>query len=330
VARRLLTLAVVLVAAGGARAHPLAPSLLEVRELPGGRAAVRWKLPRLRVPAAVPAPVLPARCREVGPRRRGADGRAEEVRWEVDCGGGLVGERIGVAGLARPVTTAVVRVVLADGRVVRAVVTPENPSVRVPARPRWWDVARTYGRLGVVHILSGPDHLLFVLGLVLLSTSARRIAVAVTAFTAGHSLTLAAAALGIVRLPAAPIEVAIAGSVFVLAVELARERATPTLLRRRPWVMAGLFGLLHGLGFAAALAEAGLPAGDVPLALLAFNLGVEAGQALFVATVLALGVLAAPALARGPAWHRRVPVYAMGSLAALWWIERTVALLAWR
>jgi hydrogenase/urease accessory protein HupE len=311
--------------AGTATAHPLAPSLLEVRELGNGELDVRWKTPFARVPSMTAEPLLPQGCRESGPRTREATATGRDTRWRVACPAPLSGERVGVGPLAGPVTTAVVRIVLTDGRVVQSVVTPDRPFLRVPERPRRWDVARDYGRLGVSHILHGPDHLLFVFGLVLLSVTARAVAAAVTAFTAGHSLTLAAAVLGLVRVPVGPIEVAIAASVFVLAVELARDPTRPTLIRSFPWVMAFVFGLLHGLGFAAALGEAGLPAGEVPLALATFNLGVEVGQMLFVAGVLVLVAALAPLGARGPGWLRRAPVYVMGSLAALWWIERAAA-----
>jgi hydrogenase/urease accessory protein HupE len=311
-----------------AAAHPLAPSLLEVRELGGGRAAVRWKTPMARVPGSALAPVLPARCRDVGARATAVAGTGVESQWTVDCGEGtLVGERLGVAGLGGPVPAAVVRVELADGRVVRDVVTAGRPFVVVPPRPRVLDVLAAYGRLGVEHILTGPDHLLFVFGLVLLAATRRALLATVTAFTLGHSVTLTAAVLGLVRLPVAPIEVAIAASVFILAVELARDPAAPTVIRRRPWAMAALFGLLHGLGFAAALTEAGLPQGEVPLALFAFNSGIEAGQLLFVATVLVARAVLAPVAARLPQWVLRTPVYAMGSLAAFWWIARTAALV---
>jgi hydrogenase/urease accessory protein HupE len=259
-----------------------------------------------------------------------ADELAVEVRGNVECDGSLVGESIGVSGLDGPVTSSVVRIELADGRVVQGVVTATSPSIHVPARPSWWDVARTYGRLGVSHILTGYDHLLFVFGLILLAGTMRGILAAVSAFTAGHSVTLAAAVLGLVRVPGSAIEVAIAASVFALAVELARTPASPTLMRRRPWAMAGLFGLLHGLGFASALSEAGLPAGEVPLALLAFNLGVEAGQILFVGSVLAARVAAAPVISRCPPWSRQVPVYVMGALAAFWWLERAAQLVGSR
>ena len=190
---------------------------------------------------------------------------------------------------------AVVRVVFSDGRVAEGVLAGDPPVFQVPAAPRPWRVLVDYARLGVGHILTGPDHLLFVFGLVLLAGASRRLLTTVTAFTLGHSVTLAAAVLGLVRLPAAPIEVAIAASVFVLAVELARDPGRPSAIRRRPWVMAFVFGLLHGLGFASALTEAGLPAGEIPLALLGFNLGIEVGQIAFVGCVLAIGSVAAAA-----------------------------------
>ena len=184
-----------------------------------------------------------------------------------------------------------------------------------------------YATLGVAHILTGLDHLLFVAGLLLLARTPRRLVETVTAFTVGHSITLTLAVLDLVRVPVAPIELAIALSVFWLAVELARTPRRPTLVQRRPSLLAGLFGLLHGLGFAAALQAVGLPSGDVPLALVAFNAGIEAGQLGFVAVCL----LAAAALRRlplaWPRWARELPLYAMGSLAAFWCFERAAALL---
>jgi hypothetical protein len=149
----------------------------------------------------------------------------------------------------------------------------------------------------------------------------------VTAFTLGHSITLSLAALGLVEVPARVVEVGIACTVFALAVELARDAPGPTLMRRHPGTMAAAFGLLHGLGFAAALREAGLPDGEIPLALAAFNAGIEAGQLLFVLVVLGARWTLAGAVARLPGWASRVPVYGMGSLAAFWWIARAAALL---
>jgi hydrogenase/urease accessory protein HupE len=321
-------LAVLVLLAPGARAHPLAPCVLEVRELGDGRAEVGWKTPLTRPRGAELEPVLPMHCRVVEPRRVAEENGGVWTRWTVDCGpGGLIGQEVGVTGRGSLSLAALVRVTLADGRVVQSVVSPAHPRLTIPPRPRARDVVRDYGRLGIEHILTGADHLLFVFGLVLLAGTTRRLLGTVSAFTVGHSITLTLAALGIVDLPSRAIELAIATSVLFLAVELARRPATPTFVQRRPWTMAVVFGLLHGLGFAGALREAGLPAGDIPLALLSFNLGIEAGQILFVLAVLALWRLAARLPAHAPTWARRIPVYGMGSLAGYWWLERALAVI---
>jgi hydrogenase/urease accessory protein HupE len=199
----------------------------------------------------------------------------------------------------------------------------------VPERASALGAFRDYLRLGVLHIATGFDHLLFVFGLVLLANSARRQVWTVTAFTAGHSVTLSLAALGVVRVPTAPIEVAIAATILALALELARGEPAPGkegALRRRPWAVAFTFGLLHGFGFAGALAEVGLPQEEIPVALFSFNLGIELGQLAFVALVLVLRRALAPALSRAPAWIVRAPVTAIGALAVYWCLDRTARL----
>jgi hydrogenase/urease accessory protein HupE len=309
----------------GAPAHPLAPALLDVRQRADGQLDVGWKTPLFRPRGTVLAPALPARCHAVGPQTESQDGGGIWTRWVAACGpGGLVGERFGITGDDAAGIGALVRIELADGRVVEGVVTPARPLLTVPELPSRIGVVRDYARLGVEHILTGPDHLLFVFGLVLLARGGRRLLATVTAFTAGHSVTLSLAALGIVDWPPRLIEPAIAATVLALAVELARQPTSPTLMRRRPWVMAAAFGLLHGLGFAGALREAGLPAGEIPLALVSFNVGIEAGQLVFVAAVLAVRAAVNRLAAGVPAWARTGAVYAMGSLAAAWWIERTL------
>jgi hydrogenase/urease accessory protein HupE len=320
-------LLVFLLAAGPAQAHSLNPAFLDVREVGGGIAEVLWKTPGSGVPGASLAPVLPPRCRPVRPPAVTGDDTSITARWAVDCGtDGWVGQRVGVDGLARARTDALVRLELADGRLVRAVVRPDAPLLTVPARARRLDVVRDCLALGVEHILTGPDHLLFVLGLVLLVAGARRLLATVTAFTLGHSVTLSLAVLGLARIPAGPTEVLIALSVYALAVELARGGSRPTFMCRVPWLVAAGFGLLHGLGFAGALRQAGLPAGDVPLALAAFNAGVEVGQLVFIAGVLLVRRAVRYAPAPLPRWSAAVSVYAMGSFAALWCFERLAAL----
>jgi hydrogenase/urease accessory protein HupE len=248
----------------------------------------------------------------------------------VRCEHGLTGRSVGVDGLTTGKTDALVRVALADGRKVQGVLRASEPSLTIPERPGRLDVLASYGKLGVEHILSGPDHLLFVLGLLLLATGPRLLLETVTAFTAAHSVTLSLAVLGVVDFPSRVIEIGIAASVFVLAVELTRtERPTSTLLRRAPWMMAGIFGLLHGLGFAGALAEVGLPSGEIPVALFAFNVGIELGQLTFVALMSGAGWLVVRGLAR-PAWITLGSAYVMGSLSALWCLERTAVLILGR
>ena len=315
-------------AAATAYAHPFAPCVLELHETGADRVTVGWKTPLLRPRGAELDPVLPARCRPVEPRTTSEEGGGIWTRWTIDCGpGGLVAQEIGVGGPGSFALSALVRVTLADGRFVQGVLTPSHPSLVVPPRARACDVVRDYLRLGVEHILAGPDHLLFVFGLVLLAGTARRIVLTVSAFTLGHSITLTLATLGIVNVLPRWIEVAVAASVLALAVQLAHPPSAPTLLWRRPWAMAALFGLLHGFGFAAALSEAGPPAGAIPLALLSFNVGIELGQLLFVLAVLALRRAAGTLHERLPAWARRIPVYGMGSLAGYWWLERALALV---
>jgi hydrogenase/urease accessory protein HupE len=314
-------------AASGARAHGLDPASLLLRETAPHVWAVTWQVSALRLPGADVQPALPPACRRLDGGEVVDGGDRITLRWTVDCGPeGLAGATIGVTDLAAAKINALVRIAGLDGSEQSTVLSPRHPSFRVPARPSAWEVVRSYGRLGVEHIASGPDHLLFVLGLVLLVPGARMLVKTITAFTVGHSITLSAAVLQVVTVPSRPVEVLIALSVLVVAVELAGDGGA-TGIRRRPWLLAGLFGLLHGFGFAGALAEAGLPAGVVPLALGAFNVGIEAGQLAVVALALAVRAVVrrwSPAVA---ARAFRPAVYAMGILAAFWSFERVAAWL---
>jgi hydrogenase/urease accessory protein HupE len=323
VAALLLLLAFVAPAA----AHPLAPSLLDVRERDAGRLEVVWKTSLLQPAGADLRPVLPPHCAPVADPVAERDASSATLRWTVDCGArGIVGERLRVLGLDRSRTDALVRVALRDGRRLQAVLNGADASVVVSERQRPAWVMIDYARLGVEHILSGVDHLLFVLGLVLLVRSSRMLLYTVTAFTLGHSVTLSLAVLGYVNFPSRLVELAIAISILVLAVELARPDDGDAL-RRRPWLLAFTFGLLHGLGFAGALAEVGLPPEEIPLSLLSFNIGIELGQLVFIAFVLLARALLRSRAERGPAWLGAVPTYAIGSLAAFWCIERAAALI---
>lgn len=316
---------VVLAAARLAGAHALEPSLLELRELGGGRVAVTWTTPAQRLPGIVVRPRLPEGCRDATEPVVDEAGDQLVARWTADCGpGGLVGRRVGVDGVAAARTDALVRIVLADERIVEGVVSADQPMLDVPARPSRVAVARDFVRLGVHHILTGWDHLLFVLGLLLLVGGGRPLLATITAFTLGHSVTLSLAVLGVVHVPSRPVEVAIAATIYVLAIELA-DGTRRSLLARRPWLMAAAFGLVHGLGFAGALAETGLPQGDIPVALATFNVGIELGQLGVVLTALAVGLIVRRV--PRPAWIDALPAYAIGSLAVFWMLERAAALL---
>ena len=263
---------------------------------------MRWKQPAVRVQGSQLRPVLPVECEGIGDPEVQKEGTGIRARWRMRCPGGLAGKSVGVEGIAGSQADVLLRITLRDGRRIRHVLKAEAPSFRIDADSSRAGVFKDYAALGVEHILLGWDHLLFVLALVLLVGWGRSLLWTITSFTAGHSVTLALAALGVVHVPQAPIEAAIALSIYFLAVELTSVRqGKRTLTQRAPWAVAAGFGLLHGLGFAGALAEVGLPTAEIPLALFSFNVGIELGQLAFVGAVL----LVAAALRRVPvAWPR--------------------------
>jgi hydrogenase/urease accessory protein HupE len=273
----------------------------------------------------------------VEPRASFSDGAYVERRT-IRCDGGLTGRAVTIEGLSATSTDVLVRIESLAGAIQTERLTPTKTAFVVQATPRAGEVAATYLRLGVEHILFGFDHLLFVLALVILVRDWRRVAVTVTAFTMAHSITLAAATLGFVHVPGPPVEAAIALSIMLVAVEILNARSgKPSLTARLPWLVAFCFGLLHGFGFAGALAEVGLPQHAIPIALLFFNVGVEVGQLIFVAAVLSLIWFfrrAASQLLEDALIQRtfdRVDVtagYGIGVVAAYWLIERTTAFLA--
>jgi hypothetical protein len=319
-------LGLALLSASGAAAHRLAPSYLELREGADGAFGVLWRTPRVVARGARLAPELP--CDAVGEPRATEEERALVLRWSVRCEGGLVGRELRVEGLAGSGTDALLRIAFADGRELQAVLTASRPAFRVPERESAAAVAGAYLRLGVEHLISGLDHVLFVLGLVALLRGGRRLLLAISAFTLGHSVTLAAASLGLVRVPAGPVEAAIAASLVAVALALARPDAgAGSGLARRPAALPFAFGLLHGLGFAGALASAGLPGHALPLALLSFNLGIEAGQLALVALALpALAGLRRAPLPRG-AFVCELPATALGALGMYLVLERSLGWL---
>ena len=309
-----------------AGAHPLAPALLELRESAPQRYEVLWRTSVAQVRGVQVAPVLPANCQSLGPQQRAMQGgEALEARWAVQCESGLAGQELAVTGLDGSGINVVIRIEALDGEVASGIVEVGAPRFTVPVRASAPQRFGEYLGLGLGHLLSGLDHVLFVLGLLCIVRGTRALVVTITSFTVGHSLTLAAATLGVVRFDAALAELGIALSLIAVALAIA-SNGTPSLLARKPALLTLGFGLLHGLGFAGALSEVGLPGGEIAPALLAFNLGIEAGQLLLVAVALAVARLArfAP---EAPGLSRAVPAYIIGSLAACWCIERSLPLL---
>ena len=307
-----------------ATAHEIRPAYLQIDENAPGSYNVLWKMPR------TDEMVL-----DVEPQFDKAFVLAEAVEPVLTDGfvvfryrlGGklpLAGTRLVMRGQQQTTIDVLVNLSLQDGSKHTFLLHPKSNTVDIPATPSAWGVARAYLKLGVEHILLGFDHLLFVLALILLTNGLASIVKTVTAFTLAHSITLSLAALGYVHVPGPPVEATIALSIMFLALEILRmQDGKATLTSRKPWLVAFTFGLLHGLGFAGALADIGLPQTEIPLALATFNIGVELGQLAFVAVVLmVMRILGKRDWSRAA---RKVPVYAIGAVSAFWEIERVFA-----
>jgi hydrogenase/urease accessory protein HupE len=308
-------------------AHEVRPSYLEVREDRPGEFEVLFKTPMRGDLRLALSATFSGRADGVLPITTRTTGDAAIQTWRFRMVDPLRGQTVGIAGLENTMTDALVRVAFLDGTAWMRRLTPQQPSATIPALQSRWSVAVLYLRLGVEHIVLGIDHLLFVLALLLITRGTWLLIKTVTAFTLAHSITLALATLGYVHVPSAPVEALIALSIVFVAVEIVRLRqGNEGLTARVPWVVAFTFGLLHGLGFAGALSEVGLPEGHIPAALLFFNVGVEIGQLLFIAAMLCLSV----ALRRIPVpWARAADLavpYTIGSIAMFWVIERVAAL----
>jgi hydrogenase/urease accessory protein HupE len=310
-------------AARPASAHEARPAYLEIRETAHGHFEVLWRTPVLsgmRLPVALRLPAGFPEAREPITQEL-ADSIVE--RRAISAGpDGLAGRRIEFPGLELTITDVLVRVELLDGRKWTAIARPSQPWIEFGAAQTRWGVARTFVVEGIWHILFGADHLLFVLGLLLIVEGRWRLLETVTAFTLAHSITLAAATLGYAEVPAPPVEAAIALSILFLGPEIVRRwRGESSFTIRHPWVVAFAFGLLHGFGFASALTSVGLPQRELPLALVSFNVGVELGQLAFIAAILSLERAVGALGLHPPRWVRALPGYAVGSLGAYWTLQ---------
>ncbi|MGI9509059.1 MAG: HupE/UreJ family protein [Geminicoccaceae bacterium] len=311
----------------GASAHEIRPALLEIEERQPGLFDVVWKVPVRGDAIPDIQPVFPAFMEQIGRTTTEMLPGTKLERSTYNANGKpIVGETLRIDRLSTMQIDVLVRLSLADGSTHSTILRPDTPSFLVPVKASKSEVAWSYWRMGMVHILEGVDHLLFVLALLILITNFWNLLKTVTAFTVAHSLTLALASLGMVNVPPAPTEAIIALSIVFLAAEILRKYAGETTLTMRyPWAVACFFGLFHGLGFAGALTNIGLPAHEIPLALLMFNVGVETGQILFIVTVVALLELLRRIAWPLPEGARQLVPYAIGGIAAFWTIERVAS-----
>lgn len=304
-----------------AGAHEVRPAYLLIQQTAPERFDVLWRVPargelRLGIYAQ-----LPEHCKPLAEPRVFNQNAILVERWTAHCLGGLSGHSVYIEGLSATLTDVLARFERLDGTTQVSRLTPSEPSFVVTDAQSWLELATTYGILGFEHILLGVDHLLFVLALLIIVSGFGKLVATVTAFTLAHSLTLGAATLGWVNVPQSPVEAVIALSILFVAIEIVHwKQGRPGITRRKPWLVAFVFGLLHGFGFAGALSEIGLPEHAIPLALLFFNLGVESGQLAFI--VIAYGVWWALGKIQWPESAWRIPVYGIGAMAGFWTIER--------
>jgi len=327
----LVVVALLLAGMVRARADEFKPAYLQLTQLDRETYDVLWKVPAIDESTTLKVkPQFPDGTEALTEVRSTFSRGITVQRWRIRVPEGLDGKSISFSQLSETRIDVLARLVRLDGTVQLERILPVHPSFVGRRSPGRMEVVRTYTILGIEHILSGFDHLLFVLALVLLVQGTRRLLVTITAFTAAHSLTLAGATLGWVHVAGPPVEASIALSIVFVASEIVHTRqGRYSVTQHYPWVVAFAFGLLHGFGFAGALAQVGLPQSSIPIALLFFNVGVEIGQVIFVAavlTVIAVGWRAAQRLRLSqPVWLWRIAPYAIGALASFWLVERVAA-----
>lgn len=321
--RRLSLLLGLAAIAGEVASHETRPAYLEIEQLQGHQYQLAFRQPQIS--GRFLGLEVTSDCILVGEQQQTVGGSALESRWVEDCGEVPITQAgLRVQGLERTLVDTLVLVRTADGQEATYVLTPKAPTMAAAAKGLSFLPA--YFTLGVEHLVFGIDHVAFLLALMYLLRGFRKLVIAITSFTLAHSLTLALAALELVRVPQQPVEAIIALSILVVGYEVVAGKQR-SLLNEKPWTLTFAFGLLHGLGFAGAMAEIGLPDKSALTALLLFNLGIEAGQLLIVALVaIGLGLIRAARLAP-PAWVHLAPIYVICSLASYWFIDRSVGIL---
>jgi hydrogenase/urease accessory protein HupE len=320
----IVALLVSLLGVAPASAHEARPAYLEITETAAGRYDVLWRTPvtagmRLPVVLMIPTDITTVR----GPIVEALADSMVERRTIDTRGAGLAGRRIEFPGLQLTITDVLARVVTLDGRQWTMIARASKPWIEIAPSQTGWEVVGAYVVEGFRHILFGADHLLFVLGLLLIVRGRWMLLKTVTAFTLAHSITLSVATLGYAQAPALPLNAAIALSILFLGPEIVRSwRGESSFTIRHPWVVAFAFGLLHGFGFATALTGAGLPRSELPMALVSFNVGVEFGQLVFIGLVIGLQRAFDLLQIRWPRWAEMLPGYTVGALGAFWTVQR--------
>ncbi len=322
---RAIGLVIAFVVSSAAGAHEVRPALLQITQHDTHRYDVLWKQPVNGEVAIHLVPRLSSGALDAQPTVVSATPTFAVTLWRnlSEERMPLDGQTLTVEGLEHSITDVLVNVTLADGRSVQQFLKPSHNAVRLDLSEHAAPPATAYLSLGIEHILTGVDHLLFVLGLLLLVRKSWPLLRTITAFTLAHSVTLAATTLGWIHVRSSVVEALVALSIVILAVELVRHaRGEGGLTSRYPWLIAFAFGLLHGCAFAGALAEVGLPAHDIPLALFLFNVGVEIGQLLFIAAASLVLWCVVRIVRHWPDWTRLAAPYAIGTFASYWFIER--------
>lgn len=324
---RLLRVMLACFLAVAAHADEFRPAYLELRQVAPETYDVTWRVPaRGELQRLALSLQLPEDAVRLSEPKVAIIGSNYVEHWRIRQPGGIEGHEIAVSGLAGTSAEVLVRIETSSGGAQVMHLIPSRPMLTVAVSAGVLQVATAYTLLGIEHILLGIDHLLFVFALLLLVRGSKRIALTITAFTLAHSITLALATLGWLVLPSPPVEAVIALSIAFLAREIViSQRGQGSLTESKPWLVAFIFGLLHGLGFAGALAEIGLPKDSIVLALLCFNVGVEIGQLMFVTVVLAGAFVLRRWLLPWQQHLKWVSPFFIGGVASYWLIARVLA-----
>ncbi len=322
--RQIVISFVLLLLTNASIADEIRPGYLELNEQSPNTFSVLWKVPKNKNQRSVIEVRFPVSCANKSDITSQTINNATIQRWYIQCSDSIVGQRITIQDTSNSNTDVLLRMKWLDGEVSTAMIKPSTPFYTIPEKSSNTDIATTYLWLGTEHILLGVDHLLFVFALLLIVNNTRRLIITITAFTLAHSITLGAATLGLVHVPQQPVEAVIALSILFLAVEIVHgQQGRPGYAARWPWLVAFIFGLLHGFGFAGALAEIGLPQQAIPLALVFFNVGVELGQLLFVlGVVLFTWLLHQLKQQKLLSRAETAVIYSIGGLSSFWLFER--------